>query len=109
MEKKSISRAKKKNQISIASGGGIGGLVMMGGALAIAGLVAAFTINKRRRHDNNYNSSKPTDNTEDQPSQGLHHTPTNSCDSVSTHCLILVILSLVGFPSPLDFTTYTTY
>ncbi|KAF3436481.1 hypothetical protein FNV43_RR23573 [Rhamnella rubrinervis] len=103
MEKKSTRKAEKKTQISIPGGGGIGGLVMVGGALAIAGLVAAFTFNKRRRHANNKNSTKLTDDaskhpinnclikTEDQPNQGkgLLHTSTNFHDSVSIQCLIL--------------------
>lgn len=106
MEKKRTREAKKKTQIAIPCGGGIGGLVVVGGALAIAGLVAAFTFNRRRRNANNNNPTKLTDDaskdpikTEDQPNQGqdLLHTSTNSSDSVSIQCLILVIISLLGF------------
>ncbi|GLT64270.1 hypothetical protein SLA2020_367740 [Shorea laevis] len=49
-EQKSTSgkRDKKTTQISFCGGDGIGGLVLFGGALAVAGLIAVFTIKKRR-------------------------------------------------------------
>lgn len=122
MEKK--SRSGGKNKARTASGGGIGGLIVVGGALAIAGLVAAFTIKKRRKDANNNSSTKHNDpskdpsinshpKTEDQENQGLRYlvqasslcltdpdyftTSANvdSCDSVPT---TLSLIQVILFP-----------
>ena len=54
--KRSCRQGRKKVQLSMsnnAGGGGIEGVVMLGGALAIASLVAAFTIRKGNKKDSN--------------------------------------------------------
>lgn len=70
-------QGKKKAQISIA-GANVGGLVMWGGALAVAGLIAAFAVKKSTRRDAN---KKDSCKKEDKGSEGLRfilQTPASS-------------------------------
>lgn len=60
-QKSTCKRDKKMTQISFGGGDGIGGLVVLGGALAVAGFMAIFAIKNRiRRVDGNKNSKKPS-------------------------------------------------
>ncbi|XP_021643416.2 uncharacterized protein LOC110637549 isoform X2 [Hevea brasiliensis] len=99
MEKRHGEQGKRKAQIVSGSGGDIGGLVVWGGALAFAGLAAAFALHKGRRRGANEMSSRRQK--EDQTSQGLRcasngstkmvATPIDSSEFVSTESLILEI------------------
>lgn len=44
----SCKRDKKTTQISFGGGDGVGGLVVLGGALAVVGLTAVFAIKNRK-------------------------------------------------------------
>ncbi|XP_059435851.1 uncharacterized protein LOC132168808 [Corylus avellana] len=60
-QKSTCKRDKKMTQISFGGGNGIGALVVLGGALAVAGLMAVFAIKNRiRRVEGNENSQKPS-------------------------------------------------
>jgi hypothetical protein len=60
-QKSTCKRDKKMTQISFGGGDGIGGLVVLGGALAVAGFMAIFAIkNRLRRVDGDKNSKKPS-------------------------------------------------
>lgn len=69
----------KRTRISLGGGDGIAGVVVFGGALAIAGLIAVFTFKKRRRKDADNNLRNPSDvskesknsKREDEGSEGL--------------------------------------
>ncbi|KAG6703991.1 hypothetical protein I3842_07G114300 [Carya illinoinensis] len=68
----------KRTRISLGGGDGIAGVVVFGGALAIAGLIAVFTFKKRRK-DADHNPRNPSDvskesknsKREDEGSEGL--------------------------------------
>lgn len=72
-------RDKKTTQISFCGGDCIGGLVLFGGALAVAGLIAVFTIKKRRssKKPSGHGGSKESKNSliscqkRDEGSEGL--------------------------------------
>lgn len=78
-QKSSSKQYKKRTQISLGGGDGIGGVVVFGGALAIAGLIGIFTFKNRRRKDadiyprNPRDASKESKNSkrEDEGSEGL--------------------------------------
>ncbi|KAF2304718.1 hypothetical protein GH714_037691 [Hevea brasiliensis] len=98
MEKRHGEQGKRKAQIVSGSGGDIGGLVVWGGALAFAGLAAAFAFHKGRRRGANEMSSRRQK--EDQTSQGqrcasngstkMVATPIDSSKFVCTESLILI-------------------
>ncbi|GMY16971.1 glutamic acid-rich protein-like [Fagus crenata] len=51
-QESTIKKDKRKTQISLGGGDGIGGMLVLGGALAVAGLIFFFTIKNRRRDAN---------------------------------------------------------
>jgi hypothetical protein len=51
-QESTIKKDKRKTQISVGGGDGIGGMLVLGGALAVAGLIFFFTIKNRRRDAN---------------------------------------------------------
>ncbi|XP_041018218.1 glutamic acid-rich protein-like [Juglans microcarpa x Juglans regia] len=79
-EQKSRSKQDmKRNRINLRGGDGIGGVVVFGGALAIAGLIAVFAFKNRRMKDADNNPRNPSDvskesknnKREDEGSEGL--------------------------------------
>ncbi|KAJ9187811.1 hypothetical protein P3X46_003228 [Hevea brasiliensis] len=85
MEKRrsTSKQGKRKPQFVSAGGGDIGGLVVWGGALAVAGLAAAFAVRKGRRRGANEISSRR--HKEEQASQGLQFILQTSSSS-TFHC-----------------------
>lgn len=75
---KGNSESKGKKRAKMSRGGDIGGLVVLGGALAVAGFFATFVIkrHKRRGYSNGKSSQKsneymPKKDQEDYGNQGL--------------------------------------
>ncbi|XP_015891989.3 uncharacterized protein LOC107426353 isoform X1 [Ziziphus jujuba] len=111
MEKRSRSEAKKKTGTASGGygGGGIGGLIVVGGALAITGLVAAFTIIKKRRKDVSMNSStKPNHPSKDPTTTNNNNSNPKTEDQENQGLLYLVQTSSLCLADPEDSTTSAT-
>ncbi|KAJ0051930.1 hypothetical protein Pint_00936 [Pistacia integerrima] len=107
---KSSHGKKNKSQrlgLTVGAGDGIGGIVLLGGGLAVAGLIAAFSIIKNRNGKKCDNSATPSNKKKDAtqgldlflqtPSTPLHQNQ-NSCITSHETSKVAVTVSQIDSP-----------